>query len=92
MDGINIDVDWMLGNNSGIRVAIKLVDRAPTVDHVKHGFWVDGGDCDCKCSVCESDWYSFDRPDDVEEWKLSARYCPECGAKMDEEISDGETD
>lgn len=73
---------------SGIRKALQCLEEAQTVDPIKHGHWVDGGDCDCQCSVCKSEWYSFDRPDDVEEWKFEARYCPKCGAKMDEVVDD----
>ena len=71
-----------LWHYTGIRATIEV---APTIDAVPavHAHWVDDrdsidiafGDCepDCHCSACgkRSDRYF--------------KYCPNCGAKMDEE-------
>ena len=65
----------------------RLIDMMTTVDPVKHGRWIyyegetieDGG----RCSVCECDQPLF-----IEDWEwkhVETDYCPNCGAKMDEE-------
>lgn len=64
-----------------------LVKGAPTVDPVKHGRWLYIGDETIEdggyCSVCNQQQPAF--------WWLKAwryaetPYCPECGARMDEE-------
>ena len=68
-----------------ITVEILCVDRAPTVDPVRHGRWeiydtykqtIDGRTFDgwCECSECRT----------MHPWDFSAyNYCPHCGAKMD---------
>lgn len=54
---------------------------APTVDavEVKHGWWIElpGMEPDYKCSECGRS-YAWWEPNE-------AHYCPNCGAKMDEE-------
>lgn len=76
------DEDWMRGSNSGIRAAIGLVDRAPTIEPLKHGHWIETHPewkweyRHHKCSVCGMCK------------KSETKYCPECGAKMDEEVSE----
>jgi hypothetical protein len=46
---------------------------------VRHGKWIDG-----HCSLC-----GCDAPAYIEDWKwikdMNAKYCPMCGARMDEE-------
>lgn len=65
-------------------IAVGDIDEAPTVDPVKHGRWkynIILGWCsvgteataDYVCSVCG--WHT----------KMPTNYCPNCGAKMDEE-------
>lgn len=64
---------------------IDLVDEQPTVDAepVKHGKWIEVDVCDCcyRCSECGfiRDAYLLD----------IGNYCPQCGAKMDEEKENG---
>lgn len=64
---------------SGMRNAIKLVKRLPTIDPVKHGHWIDTGRADYylnkeyRCSCCNSVDY------------LCSPYCYNCGTKMDDE-------
>lgn len=70
-------------------IVIRLVESAPAADvaPVVHAHWVDDrdgidiafGECDpdCHCSACgnRSDRYF--------------KYCPQCGAKMDQEAENG---
>ena len=67
-------------------VIVKCALRdAPVVDavKVKHGRWIPQDDRYVKfmCSVCESKNYDG-----------SGNYCPNCGAKMDGERKENETD
>lgn len=54
-----------------ITVEILCVDRAPTVDPVRHGRWIDLPGGKVYCTECGE---QFD-------WRTN--YCPECGSKMD---------
>lgn len=64
---------------AGMRNAVRLVKRLPTIDPVKHGHWIDTGRADYylnkeyRCSCCNSVDY------------LCSPYCYNCGAKMDSE-------
>ena len=71
------------------------IDRTPTADvaPVVHAHWVDfggnympvndngfpEGDCLCSCSACGDYLTASD------EYNVRGFYCPNCGAKMDEE-------
>lgn len=68
---------------SGMRNAIRLVKRLPTVDDIKHGHWIN---IDAKfenmyvahqCSICKSEFLGD-----------ASNYCPNCGARMDGEEND----
>lgn len=72
------------------------VDDAPTIDAepVRHGHWIKMSDADghyYACSECGEELYrewSFDRDFDLFPKKRTidkTQYCPNCGAKMDEE-------
>ena len=74
---------------------LSVVNDAPTVDAepVRHGKWIHNKwsemrhDYDCSLCGC--------RITGVDPFSLSATayyYCPECGAKMDEEDNDAKTD
>ena len=67
---------------SGMRNAIRLVKRLPTVDPVKHGHWIFVKDMVSyiRCSECGDDicWVNTKRP----------KYCPSCGARMDGSAND----
>ena len=71
--------------------ATLILQEAPTVDAVpvRHGHWIMNEDDELYCSVCgyiaslDSNEYFYRgkiRFDD-------SFYCPNCGAKMDEEVS-----
>ena len=47
------------------------------VQEVRHGHWIFRGDYTSTCSCCNNDV-------DVDH-KKEPKYCPDCGAKMDEE-------
>lgn len=71
--------------------AIRMVSKAPTVDAlpVKHGKWIDPETFKrmwfrhhiFECSVCRN---ILDM-DGVNAGRGDANYCPNCGARMDEE-------
>ncbi len=86
-----IDAISLLDNHTKtIRVRGKLIgyvtfediSDAPTVDAepVRHGQWLKLKDINgffVRCSVC------------LEAYGEETNYCPNCGAKMDEEVTDG---
>ena len=68
-------------------VPVEYLKRLPSVEPVRHGKWVPKtiiiGGCDhvsgMKCSVCGED------PLNAEGDEFLTDYCPNCGARMDEE-------
>lgn len=63
-----------------------IVDVAP----VRHGRWLRSDDdwdslTSIRCSICGEEW-CFEMIDDVT--LLNYKYCPNCGAKMDGEVSE----
>ncbi len=64
----------------------QMIESAPTVDAepVRHGHWEyhtrHQRDCVASCSVCRKRTTFF--------FKNGTKYCPFCGAKMDEEASE----
>lgn len=70
--------DYMLGLHEGINTARKLIDNAPTIDPVKPGRWVEHDD-DMECSECGETWNYVDNCTET------FVYCPNCGAKMEEQ-------
>lgn len=69
--------------HKGIAFAVNRIVHAPTVDPIKHGHWiVNDNHHTCRCSCCENV--------ELIDWALEqAKYCPLCGAKMDEVEEDG---
>lgn len=65
---------------SGLMSVADLLDKEPTVDPVKHGYWIfpDNPWDLAKCSVCGKRSRSG-------VWADENLYCPCCGAKMDGE-------
>ena len=73
---IDAMIDW----------SIRQVKDAPTEDAapVVHAHWIERqlserGEFEFCCSKCEHTNYGYDNP---------GNYCPDCGAKMDEEVDD----
>ena len=63
-----------------------IADVAP----VRHGRWLRSDDdwdslTSIRCSICGEEW-CFEMIDDVT--LLNYKYCPNCGAKMDGEVSE----
>ena len=67
-----------------------MIESAPTVDPVKHGYWIGVSQTKFeklffpqrvfKCSAC-GNYLDFDG---VNAGRGSVNFCPNCGAKMDE--------
>lgn len=70
---------------------LDLLNQAPTADvqEVKHGYWIPERDPDennriqCyHCSICDDDFHYIGA-------FIATKYCPNCGARMDGDSSDG---
>lgn len=88
-----IDADELLLNNTWLwfdengnhTIAGEAIEDAPTVDAVKHGHWRDSRDTGVlfmECSVCKARAKKYAYLGAV--GTNGIRYCPYCGAKMDE--------
>lgn len=78
IDGDALREQWLCltGNDFKASDFVRTIDEQPTID-AKQGEWMSYSPCTCICSVC-----SFI----VSDWFVSKfRYCPNCGARMDEE-------
>lgn len=83
----DINPSWQQGIKDAVHIVETLcIDDAPTVDAVpvRHGKWLDEGQYDdffphhaWRCSECGEHVIEIDTP-----WY---KYCPNCGARMDEE-------
>lgn len=71
---------WADGFDKGILSAIKHVEAQPADDvvEVRHGKWIEDHEF-FKCSECGY----------LTDYRLS-KFCPDCGAKMDGKVGDGE--
>ena len=74
---------FVSGVKDGYARARSVVLETPTVDPVKHGHWEEISPWNYKCSVCNAWWY------DDYHFMEDFIFCPSCGAKMDEEVSNG---
>ena len=78
----------------GIETVLEYAENLPTaaVAPVVHGHWIIGGDnddFDIKCSKCEwTDTFEVAGIAAVERIAKAMHYCPNCGAKMDDEVSE----
>lgn len=86
------DIDALTWEEQKERLkAVKSVDVAP----VRHGRWIETSYDEFQCSVCkkvvrEEILYAI-KPSDREDASMHiANYCPNCGAKMDEEEKHGQ--
>lgn len=94
VDAYDIWDAYTQGFGEAFEMAEDVLDEIPTADvvEVKHGKWIDKeGDDEGACSQCrfnildivDSCWGMFsDKFDPYED----AKYCPNCGARMDGEI------
>lgn len=69
---------------AGYSIVRILMDKCPTVnaEPVRHGHWIGrpvAGFCTVRCSICNEPYLSNDG-----RW----HYCPNCGARMDEEAEE----
>lgn len=66
----------------GVDKCIGYVENAPTIEPepIRHGHWKRVSTDNWICSNCNSWWHSDD-----EDFRAEMEYCPNCGAKMDEE-------
>ena len=85
-DGISKTEEEVFAFQCGWNDALKSVaEFAPTVDPIKHGHWINKGFEPTRCSVCG---ITVDAINGIP-WAIkSFKYCPHCGAKMDEVEND----
>lgn len=90
-DGLIENYEWCKAQSGRYNAdywndVIRRVNDQPTVNAVPvvHGAWVEhedyNGDCYYSCSACGCDWTTIDGTPA----ENNMRFCPECGAKMDE--------
>lgn len=77
-----------VGNRYGTQLVIYAIDSAPTIDPVKHGYWIkkieDGDIVEGQCSKCQCDMPMYMEGAGFEWNYQETDYCPNCGARMDE--------
>jgi hypothetical protein len=75
-DGMLFAVNWLL-------------ERAPTIDAepVRHGKWANDAMGVLRCSECnaQAPWRFIGIMYDEVDYRWKANYCPQCGARMDED-------
>ena len=88
---IHGESEWLKGYVEGLRAAIAAVKDCPTIESepMKCGRWVEDGyyDNPFVCSCCGGEGCYI--ADDGGKQYYPTKYCPNCGAKMDEEDSNG---
>ena len=72
---------------------VKILNQFPVADvaPVRHGRWISLTDCSnagVYCSVCHKKVYKEDYAICNRKNKLRSDYCPNCGAKMDDELNE----
>lgn len=74
----NILSNKLMAREPATNRILQMIEDAPTADvqEVRHGKWLEDDYGYCHCSNCR---YEHDSPECI------TPYCPECGAKMDEE-------
>lgn len=68
------NIGWY-NNADRDEIAEKILLEQPTVDPVKHGYWIREPNCWYRCSECGSHYPSIAD-------NMNYHYCPDCGAKM----------
>lgn len=70
-DALKREPELLYGLTVAITEIQDVINEAPTVEERKHGHWIDIDLDTSICSVCK-------KPQEYE-----TKYCPECGAKME---------
>lgn len=81
---------WNVMEVNNKEMAESVLSDVPTIDAepVRHGQWINNGFEPVRCSVCG---ITGDAINGIP-WAIkSFKYCPHCGAKMDEEVNEDET-
>ena len=61
-----------------------MIEELPSTDPVRHGKWANDVIGVLRCSECKAQApWKYGR--DYIDYRWKANYCPECGARMDEE-------
>ena len=94
VDADAITTDFVVTNEATnafrLYISYEQLKNAPTIDLVKHGHWVDTDYYDLKCSKCgERPLYYFNE-EELDYYLCRSKYCPHCGAKMDEVTNEQE--
>lgn len=71
------------GNTDAVDKVLDMLDKQETVDTVKHGHWIFTGRT-YKCSNCCLKEDNAVEADLCDMPLINFKYCPNCGAKMDE--------
>lgn len=71
-----IDADALINSTDKESVHMYQIALAPTVDPYKHGHWEVSPTGWVYCSVCNEE--------PPNETNIRSKYCPNCGAEMDE--------
>ena len=82
-----LNLSWHAGIKEAVEVVERLcIDKAPTIEAepVRHGKWANDAVGVLHCSECntQAPW-KYGR--DFIDYRWESNYCPECGARMDEE-------
>lgn len=71
---------WSISNECMDCIVEDVIKCMPTIDPVKHGHWIDDGDCFI-CSNCRKAFGFLSA-------KCVTNFCPYCGAKMESDKND----
>lgn len=85
-DKLKLELKWLEIDTPVYHDVMSTIDEMPTVEP-KHGYWINKGLEPTRCSVCG---IKVDAINGIP-WAIkSFKYCPYCGAKMDE-VGDDES-
>lgn len=93
-DEMTHTLPYSCGRSAGrVVVFVDGIEALPATDvvEVRHGEWLETQeplswrDVDCiECSVCHESWI-MDEDSSIDDYECMWHYCPNCGAKMDDE-------
>lgn len=72
----------------GIKLVEEIVSNAPTVDAERHGHWIGIDDEPWETYECDKCGYITEDIECNYGIPNNFNYCPNCGAKMDEEVEE----